>query len=279
MMIDAHQHYWEIARGDYGWLTPARGAIYRDFGPEDLKPLLKAHRISSTILVQCAQTVAETEYLLGIAAHTPSVAGVVGWVDFEAEDALETLARLAKNPLLVGVRPMMQGLPDDDWMLRPGHHKVFRALVEHGLVFDALVFPRHLPRLLTLIDRHPDLAVVVDHIAKPGIAKGALDPWRADMAAIAARPHVFCKLSGLVTEAAKGWKLADLRPYAAHVLKVFGPKRLVWGSDWPVVNQNGGYDAWRAASLKLIARCTPAEQKAILGGNAKRLYLGKRGRR
>lgn len=279
MMIDAHQHYWSIARGDYGWLTPALAPIHRDFGPDDLAPELIRHRIDATILVQAAPTVAETEYLLGLAARTPSVAGVVGWIDFDRADALADLNRLAADPLLVGLRPMVQDIVDDDWLLKASHAPIFRAMIEQGLVFDALVLPRHLARLAAVLDRHPDLAVVVDHCAKPSIASGLLDPWRADIAAVAARPNVCCKLSGLVTEAGAGWTVDNLRPCADHVLASFGPDRVLWGSDWPVLTLNGSYEGWRTASLDLIAGVSEAGRAAILGGNARRVYLTTRGRR
>ncbi|HEV2557731.1 MAG TPA: amidohydrolase family protein [Microvirga sp.] len=277
-MIDAHQHYWEPARGDYGWLTPDLAPLYRPFGPDDLAPHLERHGINRTILVQAAPTVEETRYMLDLAAASPSVAGIVGWVDFSAADAPAVIADLASDPLLVGLRPMVQDIPDDDWLLRPDLAPAFRALVAHGLVFDALALPRHLSRLLVVVDRHPGLAVVIDHGAKPFIKDGRLDPWRADMAALAARPNVVCKLSGLVTEAGPDWSVETLRPYVDHLLAVFGPERLLWGSDWPVVNLAGGYDRWREASLVLLAGLTEAERAALLGGNAARLYLLTRGR-
>ncbi len=276
-MIDAHQHFWRLDRGDYGWLGPALAPIYRDFSPDDLAPLLARHGIERTILVQAAPTVAETRFLLDVAARTPFVAGVVGWADFSAPDAAATIADLARDSRLVGLRPMVQDIADDDWLVRPELAPAFRALAAHGLVFDALVLPRHLPRLLVVAERHPDLAIVIDHLAKPEIRARRLDPWRAGMAALAARPNVFCKLSGLVTEAGPGWTAADLRPYVAHVLAAFGPERLMWGSDWPVVDLAGGYDSWRAASLALFDGLSAAEREAVLGGTAARVYLGRRG--
>ena len=279
MLIDAHQHVWRVERGDYGWLTPALTDLYHDFGPEDLEPILARHGIARTILVQAAPTVDETEFLLETAAATPFVAGVVGWADFAAPDAVDTIARLAGNPLLVGLRPMVQDIGDDDWLVRPDLGPAFRALARHGLVLDALTLPRHLSRLLVVLDRHPDIAVVVDHGSKPFIRERRLDPWRADMTAVASRPGVVCKLSGLVTEAGPDWTVADLRPYVDHLLGVFGPGRLIWGSDWPVVALAGGYDRWREASLDLLAHLGGPERVAIGGGNAARAYLGRRGRR
>ena len=278
LLIDGHQHFWRVERGDYGWLTPDRADLFRDFGPEDLRPILARHGIDRTVLVQAAPTVAETEFLLEIAAATPFVAGVVGWADFEAPDAADLIARLAKNPLLIGLRPMVQDIADDDWLLRPELDPALRSLVAHGLVLDALTLPRHLSRLLVVLDRHPDLMVVVDHGSKPPIRERRLDPWRADIAAVAARPNAVCKLSGLVTEAASDWTAAVLRPCVYHLLAVFGPQRLLWGSDWPVVTLAGGYDRWREAALALLSDLDEPERAAILGGNAERTYLGRRGR-
>ncbi len=277
-VIDAHQHFWKVERGDYGWLRPELGSIYRDFGPTDLAPFMVRHHIEKTIVVQAAPTVAETEYLLQIAESTASVAGVVGWADFEASDAEEVIARLSANRLLVGLRPMVQDIADDDWLLRPGLDQAFRALVRHGLVFDALVLPRHLGQLSRIVERYPDLPVVIDHLAKPAIAVGALDPWRADMAVFQQFPQVFCKLSGMVTEAGFDWSVEDLLPYARHIMQIFGPERVIWGSDWPVVDLGGGYDVWRAATLEILQEVAPSEKDAILGGNAQRLYLNDRGR-
>jgi L-fuconolactonase len=278
MRIDAHQHFWELARGDYGWLTPALGSIHRDFGPGDLQPHLRRHRIDATILVQAAPTVSETTYLLALAAATPFVAGVVGWVDLAATDAAARIGRLAEDPSLVGVRPMVQDIQDDDWLLQDELSDGFAALARHGLVFDALVLPRHLPRLTEVVDRHPDLIFVIDHLAKPPVAEGTLAPWDADIAGLAQRPNVVCKLSGLITEAGPEWSCDELRPYAAHVLDRFGPGRVLWGSDWPVVNLRGGYADWWQATEALLGSLPPEDKEAILGGNAQRVYLRERGR-
>ena len=276
--IDAHQHFWRPERGDYFWMKPEVTVLYRDYGPADPAPLLERHGIDQTILVQAAPTEAETHFLLDIAGTTPFVAGVVGWAEFSDREAPARIARLAEDRLLVGLRPMVQDIADDDWLVRTDFAPAFGALLANGLVFDALLKPRHLSRLTLLLDRHPDLAVVVDHGAKPFIGERRLDPWRADMAALAARPNAVCKLSGLVTEAAQDWSLDDLRPYADHLLEVFGPERLLFGSDWPVVNRAGGYDRWREAALALVAPLSETERAAILGGNAARIYLGQRGR-
>ena len=278
MQIDSHQHFWRISRGDYFWMSPDLKLLYHDFGPEDLQPLLARHGIDRTILVQAAQTVAETEFMLELAMSAPFVAGVVGWAEFTDPCAVDTIERLADTPLIVGLRPMVQDIADDDWLVRSDLAPAFRTLIEQRLVFDALILPRHLSRLLVVADRYPDLSIVVDHGAKPFIREGVLDPWRADMVAVAARPNIVCKLSGLVTEAKADWTVSDLRPYVDHLLKIFGPQRLLWGSDWPVVNLSGGYDQWREVTLDLLSSLSETDQAAVLGGNAARIYLSGRGR-
>ena len=278
-MIDSHQHFWRIDRGDYGWLTRALAPIYRDFGPDDLAPLLARHGIARTILVQAAPTVAETAFLLSLAARTPFVAGVVGWVDFESPDAPRAIATLARDPLLVGLRPMVQDMADDDWLARAPLDRALDAMRANGLVFDALVRPRHLSRLLAFVDRNHDLPIVLDHCAKPDIRNFGYSPWLADIEAVAERRHVTCKLSGLATEAAADWTADDLKLPAGHVIGAFGAERVLWGSDWPVLNLAGGYDRWRAATMTLLAEMTGDQRAAILGGNAGRIYLARRGRR
>ncbi|MCA0320287.1 MAG: amidohydrolase family protein [Proteobacteria bacterium] len=275
MRIDAHQHVWQVARGDYGWLDSAPDVLRRDYGPADLAPHLARHGIGATILVQAAPTVAETHFMLAVARESGFVAGVVGWADLAAPDAPSVIAELARDPLLVGLRPMVQDIPDDDFLTNLVLGPALRAMVSHSLVFDALVLPRHLPRLLVLADRHPDLAIVIDHGAKPFIRDGRIDPWRADMAALAARPNVSCKLSGLVTEAPDDWSADDLKPYVRHLIDAFGASRLIWGSDWPVVNRAGGYDGWHRAAEALTSPLGATGQDAIFGGNAARVYLGR----
>lgn len=276
--IDSHQHVWELARGDYGWLTPALAAIHRDVLPEELEPLLARHAIDGTILVQAAPTVAETEFLLAIAARTPFVAGVVGWSDFAAADAPHAIARLAADPLLVGLRPMVQDIADPGWLAGPALAPAFEAMIAAGLVFDALLKPQHIPAMLEVLDRHPTLPVVIDHAAKPDLVAGDLAAWRAGITALAAHPGTVCKLSGLVTEAGPGWSVATLQPVVAHLLATFGPGRLLWGSDWPVVTLQAGYDEWLAATDALLGALDEADRAAIMGGNAQRIYLSRRGR-
>jgi len=270
--IDAHQHFWDPARGDYGWLTADLPALFKPFGPEDLAPHLAAHGISGTVLVQAAPSLAETEYLLDIASRTPFVRGVVGWIDFEQPEQRDALERLARHPLLKGLRPMIQDIADPDWMLRPALDWAFKALIAHDLAFDALVLPGHLANLRILIDRYPDLRVVIDHGAKPQIRDGAFEPWASDIARLARETGAFCKCSGLVTEARADWTPTDLSPYLDHLLGSFGPERLIFGSDWPVLTLAGDYSGWFDTVNQAIGHWTQQQQAAVLGGNASRFY-------
>jgi len=273
MRLDAHQHFWDIARGDYGWLTPDLGPIYRNFHPQDLKPHLERHNVEGTILVQAAPTLAETRYMLTLAEHHAFIRGVVGWVDFEAENAPDEIAQLARHASLVGLRPMIQDIEDPDWMLKPELAPAYRSMMSHDLVFDALTLPRHLKNLRRIAERHPDLRIVVDHGSKPEIALGLFDNWANDLAAIASGTSACCKLSGLVTEAGDGWRTDHLKAYVDHMLEIFGPDRLIWGSDWPVCTLACSYADWVGTTDALLSDLSEAERQAILGGNAKRVYL------
>lgn len=279
MRIDAHQHYWALARNDYGWLTPALAPIYRDFGPDDLASALTEGRIDRTILVQAAPTEAETRYLLDLAAATPSVAGVVGWADFDSAGAAAQIAALADNPLLVGLRPMIHDIADPDWMLGKSVNHALEAVQGAGLVFDALIRPQHMSRLLVLADRFPQLSIVVDHGAKPDIRNRHQEPWTSDLLALARRPNVVVKLSGLLTEAAPGDGMYHLYPYTRTILEAFGAERILFGSDWPVLNLAGSYADWLDIVERTIAGLPAEEQLAIMGGNAARIYLAARGKR
>ncbi|MDA5559071.1 amidohydrolase family protein [Shimia sp. MMG029] len=272
MRIDAHQHFWALARGDYGWLTPELAPIYRDFLPADLTSDLTAAQIDGTVLVQAAPTVAETTFMLSLAEDTPFIKGVVGWVDFEAPDAAEQIATLARNPALVGLRPMIQDIADPGWMLRDALTPAFEALIAHDLTFDALTLPQHLGNLRRLLARHPDMRVVIDHASKPLIKDGVIAGWAEDMAALARDTTAFCKFSGMVTEAADNWSSDTLRPYADHLLGTFGPERLIWGSDWPVCTLASSYARWVHTSTDLLGALTASELKAVWGGNAARAY-------
>ncbi|QMU57417.1 MAG: amidohydrolase family protein [Boseongicola sp.] len=270
--IDAHQHFWALERGDYGWLTPELKTIYRDFLPNDLAPLLANHGINGTVLVQAAPTVAETCFMLSLADETPFIKGVVGWVDFEDPAAPETIADLAADDALVGLRPMIQDIEDVDWMLRDDLAPVFQALINNDLTFDALTLPPHLPNLKTLLSRHPDMRVVIDHASKPFIRDQITEGWAQDMTDLAGSTSAYCKVSGMVTEAAENWTTEDLKPYVDHLLTCFGPDRLIWGSDWPVCTLAATYDQWAKSTTSLLEGLSPDEIAAIMGGNARAAY-------
>lgn len=275
-VIDGHQHFWRLSRGDYDWITPGLTVLRRDYLPGDLAPLLERAGVDGTVLVQATATAEETRFMLDLAGEAGFVRGVVGWVDMEAPDAPDRLADLARHPRLRGIRPMIQDIPDPDWMLRPGLGPAFEAVAALGLAFDALVKPVHLKPLLRLLEGRPELRAVIDHGAKPairdGVSGGAFDAWAAGMAELARGTSVLCKLSGLATEAAPGWTVEDLRPYADRLIELFGPDRLIWGSDWPVLNLNGDYAGWHRAALSLLSGLGEAERAAVMGGNAIRFY-------
>jgi L-fuconolactonase len=266
VIVDAHVHHWSLARGDYEWLTPDLGALYRDFNGAQY---LAAGGAARRVLVQAAATVAESRFLLGLAKVDDGVVGVVGWVPL---DAPSELASLATDPLLVGIRPMMQDIADTDWMLREDHDVALRMCADLGLVFELLIQPRHLANARRLVERHPTLRFVVCHAAKPPIAAGAFDSWAAGIAAVASAPNVACKVSGLVTEVGDDWSIDQLVPYVRHLLECFGPSRLIWGSDWPVVNLAASYERWRSASDELLRELNATERAAINCDNALRTY-------
>lgn len=269
-MIDSHMHLWEVARGDYGWLTPDL-PIHRDFTLADAQDAAPA--LDGVILVQAAPTEAETYYLLDIANRSDGfVRGVVGWCDLTAPDAPQRVDALAREPLLCGLRPMLQDIADPDWILRKDVAPGLDAMAETGLVLDLLVKPVHLSRCLTLAARHQTLAMVIDHCAKPDIASGAWSPWAENIARLATDTALFCKLSGLVTEAAPATALADIGPYARHVLEVFGPDRLLWGSDWPVVTLRSSHEDWRMTAQSLLADLPASDREAVFGANALSVY-------
>jgi L-fuconolactonase len=277
--IDAHHHLWTLERPGQAFPTPDLAPIHRDFGMAELLPHLDRHAIDATILVQVCEDAAETAWMLRLAAAEARVAGVVGWLELEAPDAPAAIAAAAADPLLVGLRPMVQGMADDGWLARPALAPAFEAMAAHGLVLDGLARPRHLASLRRVAERHPALRIVLDHCGKPEVAAGRLDPWRAEVEALAGLPNTACKLSGLVTEAAPDWRLEDLRPVAAHVLRAFGPGRVMWGSDSPVVELAGGYAAWAEAAEALLGGLPASDRDEVMGGTAARIYLDTRGRR
>ncbi len=268
MIIDAHQHFWLLKDRAGQWPPPSLGAIYRDFLPDDLLPLLEKAGVSGTVLVQTMETAADTDFMLDLADRHGFIKGVVGWVDMKAADAPAQINRRAAHPGFKAVRPMLQGITDIGWIDDPALDPAVITLIDNGLVFDALVLPPHLPYLLTFATRYPTLPIVIDHGAKPLIATGHYSAWRRDMAALAELPNVHCKLSGLLTERGEQ-KPESVRPYAETILELFGPDRVIFGSDWPVLRLAGDYQQW----LDFCREIIPApHHEAIFGGNAVRFY-------
>jgi L-fuconolactonase len=269
MLIDAHQHFWRICENDCEWPSADLKPIYRDFLPGDLEKELKCSGIGGTVLVQSQPSVADTLWLIELAAQTPFVQAVVGWVEFPAADAAQHIERLAKKPKLRGLRPMLQNLDDDRWILQDAIEPALDAMMQLDLSFDALIYPRHLPVIAEVARRFPKLKIVVDHGAKPAIAAGEIDAWRAEMATVARFPNIYCKVSGLLTEAGPNWRAAQLASYVAHLHACFGAERLMWGSDWPVLNLSADYQQWWDLSRGLL----PATDfDAIAGRTARHFY-------
>jgi len=277
MKIDSHQHLWQPLRGDYDWMPKDNDILNRSYDPSDLQPALTAKGIDGTVLVQAAATVCETEYMLGLADATPYIKGVVGWINFEDKNDLDHLKRLAEHPKFLGVRPMIQDIPDVNWMLRDDIQWAYEAVIDLDLTFDALGFPQHLENFHTLIKRYPNMRVVYDHCMKPQIrdqrnGKDAYSEWADKIALLAEDTSGYCKLSGLITEADSGWSVEDLHPFTDHVLQVFTAKRVMWGSDWPVCRLEAEYEDWFDAAMQLTANLSDDERNEIFGGSAARFY-------
>jgi L-fuconolactonase len=275
-VVDAHHHFWDPAMADYPWLTDELAAIRRPFGPDDLEPLLAAAGVDSTILVQTRPDFEETVEFLGIAERTPFVRGVVGWVDLTSVGVADDIADLSSRPggaALVGIRHQAHDEPDPDWLQRDDVIRGIEAVGAAGLVYDLLVRPRELPAAMRLARRLPDVRFVIDHIAKPPIARRELEPWAGLMAPFAELSNVACKLSGMVTEADWAhWTVDDLRPYVDRVLEVFGPGRLMFGSDWPVCLLAGSYQDVFEAARQVVSALSESERVGIFDENAVRTY-------
>ncbi|MEU7183710.1 MULTISPECIES: amidohydrolase family protein [Streptomyces] len=272
MRIDAHHHLWDLTRRDQPWLDGAWAEpIRRSYALPDLVPHLAAHDVDATVLVQSSASYAETADLLAVAAGDGPVRGVVGWADLTDPGLAGVLAALPAG--LVGIRHQVQDEPDPDWLTRPDVLRGLGAVAGAGLVYDLLVTPRELPAALAAVRALPELAFVLDHAAKPAVARGDWQPWAAGIADLARLPNVSCKLSGLVTEADwAAWRPPQILPYARHVLDAFGPERVLFGSDWPVCTLAAGYADVVALAEAATGHLTPAERSAVFGGTAGRVY-------
>lgn len=273
MTIDAHQHFWQFDPVRDAWITEEMNVIRRDFLPADLAPLLKAAGIDACVAVQADQSEAETQFLVDCAKGSDIVKAVVGWVDLRSPDVAERLAFWAGEPLVKGFRHIVQGEPDDKFLLREDFNHGIAALKKHGFTYDVLVFPHQLPAVEQFVERHPEQPMVIDHLAKPYIKKKEIGDWTKHIRRIARSPHVHCKLSGMVTEAdMQNWKEADFRPYLDTVLEAFGPERLMYGSDWPVCLLAADYARQKSIVGNFISALSASEQQRIMGNNAAAFY-------
>jgi L-fuconolactonase len=274
MRIDAHQHYWSIARGDYGWLTPEVPVLFRDFLPADLSPELKAAQINKTIVVQAAATLAETEFLLQLSESDESIIGVVGWLDLENPEWLKQFNRLRKHPKFVGIRIMIQEMKDPEEVIKPNVVAALALLAELDFPVDLLAISNQLPAVIKLLKLIPNLRAVLDHLGKPLIAQAQLEPWSSQLREIAGFPKLNCKLSGMVTEADPiQWKPEDFTAYIQHAIEVFGVDRVMFGSDWPVCLLASSYtEVVEVLTQGLPDTWTEMDKTKLFGSNAAAFY-------
>ena len=279
-VIDAHQHFWQRSLPfDYAWLkSPPLAAINRDFLPVDLDPLRRAAGVDATIFVQTQHNTAENDWALRLAEEYPWIVGVVGWVDLQSPACEEQLLRYRAHPKFVGARHVVQDELDDNWIIRPAVLDGLRVFERHGVPYDLLFYAKHVHHAPAVARAVPGATLVIDHLSKPPIKSGALEPWAMELHAAAAFENVHCKLSGMVTEADwTKWSIADLRPYFNVALEAFGPTRLLFGTDWPVCVLAADYARVVSTTRELIDELSASEQAAILGGNAARVYQLKLG--
>jgi L-fuconolactonase len=273
MRIDAHQHFWRYNAAEFGWIDDSMSSLRRDFGPANLKPELEQAGFHRSIAVQSRQSLDETIWLLELAATSPLILGVVGWVDLRSTNVRSQLQRFAGDPKLVGIRHIVQSEPDDRFLLQPEFLRGIGGLEEFNLTYDILIYPRHLAVAAEFVRHFPRQRFVLDHLAKPLVKSGSIHPWEAGMRELARSPNVFCKLSGMVTEADWGnWKPEQMTPYLDIALDSFGPKRLMIGSDWPVCTVAASYSQTMNIVLDYFAQCPTDVQDAVLGENAQRFW-------
>lgn len=272
-LIDSHQHFWQVGRFDYPWMTPEVDVLCHDYLPGQLKPILQGNGVGQTILVQASNSVAETKWLLHLADQNPFIAGVVGWADLQAADVGRQLEELALHPKFKGVRHLVESEPADDWLAQESVISGLRELASRDLSYDLLLHTRHLRHAQQAIEQCPQLRFVIDHLAKPPVAQGQVDQWARELKPIAAAPNVWCKLSGLVTEASwTSWQIEDFIPYVDKVLEYFGPRRIMFGSDWPVCLLAASYEQVLETFNTLLADLSDEERELIFSQNAARFY-------
>ena len=273
MKIDAHHHFWNYEPVEYGWIDDSMKAIQRDFMPEELQEEIATAGVDGVVSVQARQSLAETEWLLRLAAKYDFIKGVVGWVELVSPKVGAELERFAANRKLKSVRHVVQAEPDEKFILRGDFNRGIRELKKLSLVYDILIFERQLPQAIQFVDAHPSQVFVLDHLAKPRIKDGLFEPWNKNLRELAKRPNIYCKVSGLVTEADYAtWTDAQLQPYLNAALEAFGPRRLMFGSDWPVCLVTCGYARWHQLVTSWVAGLSPDERARVLGGTAAEAY-------
>ena len=273
MITDSHQHFWQVGRFDYPWMTSDLGVLYRDYLPDDLASILSRNGVEKTVLVQASNSIEESRWLLKLADDNSFIAGVVGWVDLMSVDVDAQLSELTTNPKFKGVRHLVESEPQDDWIVQPEVLSGLKRLSSYGLTYDLLVHTRHLRHVPRVVESCPELALVVDHLAKPPIAKNEIDEWSRAFKPLAAYPNIHCKLSGLVTEANwTSWLTDDLRPFVDVAIESFGVDRLMFGSDYPVCLLASSYDRVLESSHELLASLGNAEREKVFSRNAARFY-------
>jgi len=271
--IDAHHHLWRYSAEEYGWIDESMKELRRDFLPKDLAAEMRSAGVDGAITVQARQTLEETHWLLELAGKSEDIHGVVGWAPIAAEDFVRTLVQLAEDPKLKGLRHIVQAEPDDNFLLRQDFNRGIRQMRNTELVYDILIYEKHLPQTIQFVDRHPEQRFVLDHIAKPRIREGMIEPWSVRIRELAQRENVACKLSGMVTEADwTSWGLEGLRPYFDVVVEAFGPHRLIAGSDWPVCLVACRYRQWFGVLEKYFEGFSSEEREGVFGGNAEKIY-------
>ena len=272
-MIDSHQHFWQVGRFDYPWMTKDLGVLYRDYLPADLSPILEHNGITQTILVQASNSVDESRWLLDLADANGFIAGVVGWVDLTSSDIDTELDELSAHSKFKGVRHLVESEPNDDWLIQPSVLSNLEKLCAHGLSYDLLVHTRHLKHVPLVAETCPDLALVIDHLAKPPIARNEIKEWSQAFKPLARYPNITCKLSGLVTEANwHSWKTDDLRPFVNCALEVFGAERMMFGSDYPVCLLAATYDRVLDSFQEVLQYLSDADREKIFSQNAAEFY-------
>jgi len=273
MRIDAHQHFWRYTPDEYGWIDDSMSQLRRDFLPSDLQPELERAGFDGCIAVQARQTIEETRWLLELAANSQFILGVIGWADLQSDNVRTHLKEFSLNPKLLGVRHAVQGEPDDSFMLRAEFQRGVATLEEFGLTYDILIYPRHLPVAAEFVKRFPQLRFVLDHLAKPFIKRGEIEPWRSNLRRLADFSNVYCKLSGMVTEADwQAWTAEQIAPYLKTALECFGAERLMIRSDWPVCTVAGSYARTMNLVIEFFKGYPDAQRDAVLGGTAAKFW-------